>query len=309
VFVFFALVAGDRGFLTWTGAGNYLAVAAEIGIIAAPIALLAIAGEFDLSVGSMVGAAGVVVAITVVEYNWPLELAVPFVLVCAGLTGFVIGWLVITTGLPSFIVTLAFLFILRGATIALTSELTGGTQVGGIRDEVEDSFLYGVLAGDVGEIPASVFWWIGITAAATWVLMRTRFGNWTLGSGGDPLAARNMGVPVAYVKIALFVCTSLAASLVALITVLQAGSADVLRGQNKEFQAITAAVIGGTLLTGGYGSAVGAAFGALIFGIVSQGLFFASVDSNWFQVFLGVLLLLAVLLNRFVQVRSGAVKR
>ena len=93
-----------------------------------------------------------------------------------------------------------------------------------------------------------------LTALATWVLLQTRFGNWIFAVGGDPGAARNVGVPVTRVKIMLFIVTACAATLLATIQVLEAGSADTLRGLQKEFEAIIAAVIGGMLLTGGYGS-------------------------------------------------------
>ena len=110
----------------------------------------------------------------------------------------------------------------------------------------------------VAGIPMSIVWWLVLTAVATWVLLRTRVGNWIFACGGDPNAARNVGVPVAAVKIGLFMFTASAATLFAAIQVLDAGSADTTRGLLKEFEAIIAAVIGGCLLTGGYGSAIGA---------------------------------------------------
>ena len=139
------------------------------------------------------------------------------------------------------------------------------------------------------------------TALATWVLLRTHAGNWIFAAGGDPDAARNSGVPVDRVKTSLFMLTACAATLVAVLTVLDAGSTDARRGFQKEFEAIIAAVIGGCLLTGGYGSAIGAFFGAIIFGMVSIGLTYTRFDSDWFQVFLGAMLLLAVLFNNFIR--------
>jgi simple sugar transport system permease protein len=133
------------------------------------------------------------------------------------------------------------------------------------------------------------------------VLLRTRFGNWIFASGGDPVAARNVGVPVARVKIVLFIAMAMVATLFAAVQVLDAGSADTLRGQQKEFEAIIAVVVGGTLLTGGYGSAIGAAFGALIFGTVQMGIFYTGVDTDWFKVFMGIMVLLAVLVNNFIR--------
>jgi simple sugar transport system permease protein len=208
------------------------------------------------------------------------------------------------TGMPAFIVTLAALFILRGVTIGVTGLVTDSTQVVGVRDALEGDPLVELFAGEVAGLPASIFWWVGITIAAAWVLAETRFGNWALAAGGDAAAARSAGVPVRGVKITLFCGTALSASLVGVLVVLGTGSADVLSGELKEFEAITAAVIGGTLLTGGYGSVVGAAVGALIYGMVSQGIFFTGVAADWFQAVLGAMLLGAVLVNQLARKRA-----
>ena len=304
VFVFFAVVAGDSGFLTLGGAASYLEVAAQLGIVAVPVSLLMIAGEFDLSVGSMVGAAGMIIAISVTEYGWPLSVAVLVAFAVALAVGFLNGYLVIWTGLPSFIVTLAMLFALRGLTIGFSRLLTGRTQIG-LSGEISGSPLRPLFAGTLGSFSVSIIWWIGLAVLATWVLQRTVFGNWIFGAGGDPNAARNVGVPVSRVKIILFMCTAASAALLATIQVLDAGSADVLRGELLELQAIAASVIGGVLLTGGYGSVVGAVFGALIFGMVQQGIFFIGVSTDWFLVFVGVMLLIAVVFNNFIRKRAS----
>ncbi|MCH8276482.1 MAG: ABC transporter permease, partial [Bacteroidetes bacterium] len=212
-----------------------------------------------------------------------------------------------------FIVTLATLFIFRGVTIGLTRLLTGRTQLGGLGEAQGYDLARKVFASDVTVsgvgFPISILWWIILAALATWVLQRTRFGNWIFASGGDKHAARNIGVPVNRVKITLFVMTALAASLIGVIQVVSFSGADVMRGQLREFFAIIAAVIGGTLLTGGYGSAIGAVFGALIFGMVRQGIVFTGVDADWFQVFLGGMLLFAVLINSWVRQRVMTVRR
>src|ERR671917_84647 len=304
VFAFFALVAGDSGFLTGAGTASYLAVAAQLGIVTVPVAMLMIAGEFDLSVGSMVGAAGMIIAIAVSQYGWPLWAAVLLSFVVALGVGFFNGYVVIRTGLPSFIVTLGMLFALRGLTIGFARLTTGRTQVGGVGEASGGGLFTTLFAGTIGGVPVSILWWLVLAALATWILMRTSFGNWIFASGGDAAAARNVGVPVNRVKILLFMATALAASLLATIQVLDAGSADVLRGELLELQAIAAAVIGGTLLTGGYGSAIGAVFGALIFGMVQQGIFFTGVNTDWFQVFVGAMLLGAVLFNDYIRRRA-----
>jgi len=303
VFVFFAVVAGDRGFLTSTGTISYLEVAAQLGIVVIPVALLMIAGEFDLSVGSMIGAGGILLAIPIAEFGWPLWAALLLAFGVALVIGFLNGYLVVKTGLPSFIVTLATLFALRGATIGFTRLITGRTQVSGV--QAEGSFLGALFAGEISGIPVSIFWWVGLGALGTWILLRTTFGNWIFGTGGDPVAARNVGVPVNRVKILLFMATASAATLLAALQVLDAGSADVLRGTLFEFQAIIATVIGGVLLTGGYGSVIGPMFGALIFGMVNQGIFFTGVNTDWFQVFLGAMLLIAVIVNNYIRQRAA----
>jgi simple sugar transport system permease protein len=309
VFAFFAVIAGDEGFLTKNGAVNYLEVAAQVGILAATVTLLMIAGEFDLSIGSMIGAAGVLLALPVTELGWPLWLALAFTFAAAALIGLMNGLLVVRTGMPAFIVTLAALFILRGVTIGVTGLVTDSTQVVGVRDALEGDPFVRLFAGEVGGLPASIFWWLGITVLAAWVLAQTRFGNWTFASGGDAAAARSAGVPVRRVKVALFCGTAMSAALVGVLVVLGTGSADVLGGELKEFEAITAAVIGGTLLTGGYGSVVGAALGALIFGMVSQGIFFTGVAADWFQAVLGAMLLAAVLVNQLARKRALETRR
>lgn len=309
VFAFFAIVAGDQGFLTKNGAINYLEVASQVGILAAAVTLLMIAGEFDLSVGSMIGAAGVLLALPITELGWHLWLALPFTFAAAACVGLINGLIVVRTGVPAFIVTLAALFILRGVTIGVTGLVTDSTQVVGVNDALGDDPLLPLFSGDLGGFPVSIAWWLGLTMLGAWLLGRTRFGNWTLATGGDANAARSTGVPVRRVKVLLFCSTSLAAALVGVLVVLGTGSADVLGGELKEFEAITAAVIGGTLLTGGYGSVVGGAVGALIFGMVSQGIFFTGVAADWFQSVLGAMLLGAVLVNQFARRRALEARR
>jgi simple sugar transport system permease protein len=325
VTVFFGLTANPAMF-TLAGLMTVLSPAAQLGILAIAAALLMIGGEFDLSIGSMIAFAGLIFGALIVVGDLPLLAAIVATFVFAGLMGAVNGQIVIRTRLPSFIVTLAFLFILRGLSLVGLKWATGGsTQLRGIGDKAGTGVVRELFSGQALEglfawlaqanliakfpngtptvtgVPVGVLWFLAIAALATYVLLRTRFGNWVFAAGGDPNAARNSGVPVNMVKTTLFVLTACAATLVAILTVLDAGSTDARRGFQKEFEAIIAAVIGGCLLTGGYGSAIGAFFGAIIFGMVSIGLTYTSFDSDWFQVFLGGMLLLAVLFNNFIR--------
>ena len=327
VFVFFGLTAGGTGMFAPDGILNWSTVSAQLGLIAIGACLLMIAGEFDLSIGSMIGFAGIMIAVPTVYWDWPVWLSIIFAFAGAMSIGFINGYIVVRTGLPSFIVSLAFLFILRGLTIGLSQFFTNRTIIGGVRDIAEEQNdwmapLFGGKAfqgffqwlGDngwietfadgtplVSGIPAVILWFLGLVILCQWMLLKTRFGNWIFASGGDAVAARNVGVPASRVKIMLFMFTAFCATVYAACQVIEFGSAAADRGLLKEFEAIIAAVIGGTLLTGGYGSVVGACFGALIFGVVQMGIFFLGIDSSWFRVFLGGMLLIAVIFNNFIR--------
>ena len=331
VVVFFLLAANNVMFQL-SGIMNFMAPAAQLGILAIGASLLMVGGEFDLSVGSMVAFTGLIFAACLVTFAIPLPLSILITLACAAAFGFMNGQLVIRTGLPSFIVTLAFLFILRGLSLVGLKWATGGaTQLRGVREAATDTpldaFFYNLFAGDafgglftwlaangwiekfpngqpkITGVPVEILWFFGIAAVAAFILAQTRYGNWIFASGGDSDAARNSGVPVRRVKTSLFMLTAVCAAVVAILTVLDSGSTDARRGFQKEFEAIIAAVIGGCLLTGGYGSVVGAAFGAVIFGMVLIGLTYTSIDQDWYLVFLGGMLLTAVLFNNIIRKR------
>ena len=301
VTLFFAATA-DPAMFTSAGFINFLSPAAHLGILAVGAALLMVAGEFDLSIGSMVAFAGLVFSALLVVWHAPLALAILLTFAFAISVGALNAQIVLRTGLPSFIVTLALLFILRGLTLVGLKWATGGsTQLRGIHESVADSRIQNLFAGDVYGAPVELLWFVAVAGLGAFVLSRTRFGNWILASGGDTDAARNSGVPVADVKATLFIVTACCAALVAILTVLDSGSTDARRGFQKEFEAIIAAVIGGCLLTGGFGSVVGAFVGSVIFGMVVIGLTYTHVDQDWYQVFLGTMLLVAVLFNNFVR--------
>jgi simple sugar transport system permease protein len=329
VFVLFGIFAGDSGMFNLDGVVNWAQVAAYLGIIAVGACLLMIAGEFDLSIGSMIGFAGVMMAVPSMFMGWPMWASVLFAFIGCMALGWLNGYLVVRTRLPSFIVTLAFMFILRGLTLVLSTHFSNSTIVSGVGDKVsadpvvstlfQGSTWHGLFVwlaqagvidklpnGDpiIAGIPKVLLWWLLMAVGAGFVLSRTRFGNWIFTVGGDAAAAQNVGVPVRRVKISLFVFTAFCACLFGVLQVADVGSAAADRGLQKEFEAIIAAVIGGALLTGGYGSVLGACFGALIFGVVQIGISYTSFDSDWYRVFLGAMLLLAVLFNHYVRLHA-----
>lgn len=328
VFLVFGIFAGSSGMFAIDGIINWSQVAAYLGILAIGACLLMIAGEFDLSLGSMIGFAGMMVAIPPIYFGWPVWLSIIVAFIGSMALGWLNGYLVIKTKLPSFIVTLAFLFILRGLTLALSIMFANRTIVSGIGDMASHDWLASTLfIGHIGDglftwfanigwmsklddgrplvagLPKVIAWWGVLAGVAAFVLARTRVGNWIFAVGGDANAAKNVGVPVKPVKIGLFMFTAFCACLFATLQVCDIGSAAADRGMQKEFEAIIAAVIGGALLTGGYGSVIGACFGALIFGVVQIGISYTNINSDWFRVFLGLMLLIAVVFNNYIRRR------
>jgi simple sugar transport system permease protein len=310
VFIFFSLYTEQ--FATPRGLANVFDPAATLGIMAVVVALLMIGGEFDLSAGVMTATSGLIVGMLATEVGLNVWLAIGIALVAGALVGLLNGVLVVKTGLPSFIVTLGTFLILQGANLGVTKLVTGTVQVRGVAsaegfDSARKVFASTIPIGD-GQFRVTVLWWFGITALATWVLLRMRFGNWIFASGGNAPAARSVGVPAARTKILLFMTVSVAAALVGAMQLMRLTSVQANAGIGDEFQFIIAAVIGGCLLTGGFGSAIGAAIGAFIFGMAKQGIVFAGWDNDWFQLFLGVLLVLATLLNHYVRRRAEVSK-
>jgi simple sugar transport system permease protein len=312
VFATLSLARGNAAFLGLAGTLNYLDVAAQIGVIATSVALLMIAGEFDLSIGSMVGFAGIVMAILATIAQLPLWLSILIGMAITTFLGVINGFIVVRTGLPSFIVTLATLFIIRGASSVLTSSVSPITYIpldpAMVRNDPLGALFGFSLAisnpdGSTSSVQVSILIWLLIAIVGIYVLGRTRFGNWIAGVGGSGAAARNLGVPVARVKIALFATTAFSAAILAAIQTTRFTSADILRGTGYELDAITTAVIGGSLLTGGYGSVAGTALGALALGMARQGIVFADINADWYKIAIGTLLLVAVVLNGWIRRR------
>jgi simple sugar transport system permease protein len=310
VWAAFAVIVPDI-WLSVTGVARILDSSSTLGIMAVAVALLMIGGEFDLSAGVMTGTAGLITGILATQLGLSIWLTLLVALIFALVVGYLNGQMVVRTGLPSFIVTLATFFILRGANVGVTRLLVNQVRVAGI-DEAPGfesaRLLFNTEFSLLGaEFRTVTIWWIVITIVASWILLRTKYGNWIFATGGDANAARSQGVPSMWVKISLFMTTASAAWLVGIMNDLRLRSAVASQGIGQEFVYIIAAVIGGCLLTGGYGSAIGASIGALIFGMVRTGITFAGWDTDWFYAFLGVMLLVAVLVNNFTRKRAEAV--
>lgn len=310
VWIFFALIAPEN-WLSIGGVARILDPSSTLGIMAVAVALLMIGGEFDLSAGVMTGTTGLIAGLLATRLGFNIWLAMLVALVFALIIGYFNGLMVIKTGLPSFIVTLATFFILRGANVGVTRLVTNQVRVSGIDEAAGFTSARAFLNTEIEMFGTvfwiSIIWWLVITVLATWVLLRTKYGSWIFSAGGDANAARNVGVPAERVKIALFMTTAVAAWLVGMMNDVRLRSAVASQGIGQEFVYIIAAVIGGCLLTGGYGSAIGASVGALIFGMVRVGIVFAGWDTDWFFSFLGLMLLVAVIVNNFTRKQAEAV--
>lgn len=295
VYILFAIVTSGAGFTTYAGTVGWLNQSAELGIIAIAVGLLMVAGEFDLSIGSTVAAAGMIVAVGTTIFGIPIWYTILLALLVGAAIGFLNGMIVTRTGLPSFIVTLASNFLIAGATLGL-SRLLAGTSTVSVTSSERAQAVFG---SQIYDANVSILWWIATAALATWVLSRTVFGNWIYATGGQEQAAQSAGVPTKQVKVILFATTGLAAALVGIITAITYNTGNAGTGQGFVFQAPVVVVIGGIALNGGYGSPLGVVFGTAIFGIISVGIFYTGWSTDWVSFFLGALLLAAVLTNNY----------
>jgi simple sugar transport system permease protein len=280
--------------------------AAQYGIVAVPVALLMIGGEFDLSAGVMIGSSGLLLGYLATHADMNIWPAMALVLLFGLAVGFVNGITVVKTKLPSFIVTLATFFVLQGVNAAGTLKLTGQTAIEDIDTASGFNAARKFLAADLTQwdFKVKVLWWIGLTLVGGWLLAKSRFGNWIYSAGGEPTSARNVGVPVARTKILLFMMTSGVAALMGIIEALELRSMQSKEGIGLEFIFIICAVVGGCLLTGGFGSVVGTFFGAAMLGMVQLGIVDSQWDSNWTFTFQGAILFAAVMLNTFIRSRA-----
>ena len=294
VVLLFFVIFGSINFLKPSGAASWLNVAANLGIIALPIGLLMIAGELDISIGAMIPAGSMTVAIISGHYDLPIGLGILGSLVFGILVGLINGILVIRTAVPSLIVTLGTLFAVQGIILGVSVLITGTTSVALTAPDWA-KFAFGQFVG--GTFQVILFWWLAITAVYVFVVHFTRYGNWVFAMGGDKVAARNAGIPTEKLTILLFVLSSTSASFVGMCQALLFNSAQVSAGMTFIFNSIISVVVGGVLLTGGFGSVAGIFMGTLTFAVVNQGIYFTAFDRNWSSLIIGIMLLLAVLMN------------
>jgi simple sugar transport system permease protein len=306
VFVFFWVTAPPfRQLAAFT---TVLYQAATIGLPAVAVALLMIGGEFDLSAGVAVTTSSLAASMFATQLAGSLWMGVVFALFFSLLIGALNGWLLIRTKLHSFLVTLGTFLMLQGLNIAVTKLITGNVATQDISGmagfaTLQKIFALNLMIGNA-QVSIAIVYWLIFVALATWVLLRTKVGNWIFAVGGQGDSARAVGVPVNQVKIGLFMlvgfgCWSLAMHMLFAYNTVQSGA-----GIGNELLYIAASVVGGCLLTGGDGSAVGSALGAFLFGMTTEGVIYADWDPDWFQFFVGAMLLLATVVNTWIRSRA-----
>ncbi|GGQ61811.1 ABC transporter permease [Couchioplanes azureus] len=310
IFVFFLAMA--PAFRSAESFFTVLYQSSTIGIVAVGVGMLMIGGEFDLSAGVITTTAGLANSMFCWYFGVNLWVGALLSLAFCLVVGFLNGYLVMKTGIPSFLITLGTFFVLQGANLGLTKLVTGSVSspdisridgFGSLNTIFASSFKIGPVT-----VWITVIWWALFVALAAWILQRTHIGNWTFAVGGAPDSARAVGVPVVKTKIGLFMAVSFLGWFVGMHTLYRFNTLQAGNGVGNEFLYIIAAVVGGTLLTGGFGNATGVAIGAFIFGMTSLGIVYAGWDPNWFRAFLGVMLLLAVLVNLYVKRMSTSRK-
>lgn len=300
VLVFFGIFGGLT-FLQIAGLSSWLNVAASLGIIAIPVGLLMIAGELDISVGAMVPAGAMMTAVIGGHFGLPIWFGIAATLAFGVLVGLINGYMVVRTAVPSLIITLGTLFAVQGILLGLTVLVTKSTNVAltteGLAKSMFGDFVsFGGLFPP-GQLQVVVVWWILFTIAYVFFVHFSRYGNWIFAMGGDKVSARNAGIPTDRMMILLFVLSAVSAAFVGMCQAILFNSAQVSGGQSFIFNAIIAVVVGGVLLTGGFGSVIGIFFGTITFAIVNQGIYYTDFDRNWSSLIIGVLLLAAVLMN------------
>ena len=276
---------------TW---GAIITSSTDLGILALGVCILMIAGEIDLSVGSIFAASGVLYAQGSLFWDWSPWLAAPVALGLGASMGFVNGYLTVKTKLPSFIITLGSMLFWQGVVLVLThgfpiSDIEQKAGLKGLSHEVFFSFR------------GSFVLWIVLSLFLHYLLTRNKLGNWILASGGNEQAAFALGIPSGSVKVFCFTLTGLLSALAALVQFAHLESISPLSGDQYQLKAIAIAVMGGTSLSGGKGTVIGTVLGTLIMGVLTTGLVQAGVSNYWFRTFVGLIIILAVLMNGKLQ--------
>lgn len=279
----------NPAFLSFGNVSNILTFTVELGLIALAMTLLMTSGEFDLSVGSVFGFSAVIMWTLFNSGTLSLELAFLASLGIALVIGYVNGWFVTRLRIPSFLVTLGMLLVVRGSALYITDGFPQRTW------DASGQWLAWVLVGDfyVGDfrVYMSLFWFIATAIVLGYVLTQTRFGNWLQAAGGNASAARARGVPVNRVRVSLFMLTAVMSALAGIISSIRTSAANPNSGTGYELEVIAMVVIGGTALTGGRGTVLGTVLGVFILRVMRNGIVLIGVPGLAYNIFIGAIIL------------------
>ena len=290
----FYVIFGGVDIYRLATAASWMNLAANLGIVAIPVGLLMIAGQIDISIGAMIPAGSISTAIISGHYGLPIEVGMVAAIGLGVLVGFVNGLLTVRTTVPSLIITLGTLIGMQGVVLSAAMLIVGKASVP-LKAPEWTKFVFGQLLGGTHQV--IILWWIALAVVLAFVLHKTRYGNWIYALGGDKVSARNAGIPTNRLTIALFVLSATAASFVGMCQAILFNSSQVSGGMGYIFNAISSVVVGGVLLTGGFGSVAGIFVGTLTFAIVIQGIYFTQIDRNWSNLIIGITLLVAMAMN------------
>jgi ribose transport system permease protein len=288
IFIFFAILLGNQGFLSPNNLLNILRQTATITVIAVGMTYVISCAEIDLSVGSVAGLASVVTAMAVA--NWGVVAGVIAGLLVGVVVGSINGGLVAGLGIPSFLVTLGMLGIAFGMAQWITHSAPQPIL----------SYAYNLAfgSGNLGPFPGLVVWMAIFVAVGAIVLSKTRFGRQVLATGGNRMAAEFTGINTKRIKFEVLLISGTVAAFAGMLYAGRLQSGRFQWGQGDELSAIAAVILGGTSLFGGSGTVIGTLFGALLIGLINNGLILAGLDASQQQVIRGAIIILAVALAR-----------
>jgi simple sugar transport system permease protein len=292
--VAFYVIVGRADIFALVKAASWLNFAANLGIVALPVGLLMIAGEIDISFGAMIPAGAITTAMLSGHYGLPIEVGILGALALGVVVGLINGLLTTRTRVPSLLITLGTLTIMQGVVLWVAMRVVGNASIP-LKAPEWAKFIFGHLMGNSHQV--IIVWWVALALVFGFLLHKTSYGNWIYALGGDKVSARNAGVPTTRVTISLFILSATAASFVGMCGAILFNTTQVSGGMSYIFNVIASVVVGGVLLTGGFGSVMGIFMGTLTFAIVNKGISFTKIEPNWANFVIGTTLVLAMLMN------------
>jgi simple sugar transport system permease protein len=292
--------AWSPAFLSPENITNLLAFTPELGMITLGMTLLMTSGEFDLSVGSVFGFAPIIMWTFYNAHATSLEVGFLIAMCMSAAVGFCNGWLVTRLKIPSFLVTLGMLLVVRGTALYITN---GFPQRTWTSESILKTIIVGEFAVGPVRIYVSLLWFILFSIILGYLLTESKAGNWILAAGGNEQAARARGVKVGTTKILLFILTAVISAYAGVTSSIRVSAANPNSGTGYELEVIAMVVIGGTALTGGRGTIIGTVIGVLILRLMRNGIVLVGVPGLAYNIFIGAIILGMMALHSWLERR------